>query len=86
LFTASVSRPLRPSSCETRCGVFRKKLAYPDLKRAVREQNRLFKATSILIEDKASGTQLIQDLIEEGLSKVVSSHGPPSRSFSSSRE
>jgi predicted phage terminase large subunit-like protein len=51
--------------------VFRKKLGYPDLKRAVREQERLFKATSILIEDKASGTQLIQDLIEDGLSKVV---------------
>jgi predicted phage terminase large subunit-like protein len=51
--------------------VFRQKLAYPDLKRALREQDRLFRPTSILIEDKASGTQLIQDLIEEGLSKVV---------------
>jgi predicted phage terminase large subunit-like protein len=51
--------------------VYRHKLAYPDLKRAVREQDRLFRPTSILVEDKASGTQLIQDLIEEGLSKVV---------------
>jgi len=50
--------------------VFRKKLAYPDLKRAVREQHGLFRASTILIEDKASGTQLIQDLVEERLSSV----------------
>ncbi|MGI8568086.1 MAG: phage terminase large subunit [Methylocella sp.] len=50
--------------------VLRKKLAYPDLERAVHEQNRLFNPSVILIEDKASGTQLIQDLIETGLSKV----------------
>jgi predicted phage terminase large subunit-like protein len=51
--------------------VLRKKLAYPDLKRAVIEQNSLFRPTSILIEDKASGTQLIQELIEAGLSQVT---------------
>src|SRR5271166_6143552 len=51
--------------------VLRKKLAYPDLKRAVREQSGLFNPTVILIEDKASGTQLIQDLIEAGLSRVT---------------
>jgi predicted phage terminase large subunit-like protein len=51
--------------------VFRKKLAYPDLKRAVREQAQLFNATVILIEDKASGTQLIQELIEQGLLAVT---------------
>jgi predicted phage terminase large subunit-like protein len=51
--------------------VFRKKLSYPDLKRAVIEQNRLFNPTSILIEDRASGTQLIQELIEGGLSRVT---------------
>ena len=50
--------------------VFRRKLAYPDLKRVVREQYRMFGSSTILIEDKASGTQLIQDLIEEGLSAV----------------
>jgi predicted phage terminase large subunit-like protein len=50
--------------------VFRKKLAYPDLKRAVREQHRLYRPSTILIEDKASGTQLIQDSIEDGLSMV----------------
>ena len=46
-----------------------KKLAYPDLKRAVREQHRLFNAATVLIEDKASGTQLIQELVEDGLSR-----------------
>jgi predicted phage terminase large subunit-like protein len=51
--------------------VLRKKLAYPDLKRAVQEQSDLFKPTVILIEDKASGTQLIQEFIEAGLSSVT---------------
>ena len=46
--------------------VFRKRLEYPDLKRAVREQQSLFNASVILIEDKASGTQLIQELIVDG--------------------
>ncbi len=40
--------------------VFRRKLEYPALKRAVREQQNRFKARVVLIEDKASGTQLIQ--------------------------
>jgi predicted phage terminase large subunit-like protein len=48
-----------------------KKLAYPDLKRAVIEQHHLFNPSTILIEDKASGTQLIQELIEGGLSAIV---------------
>jgi predicted phage terminase large subunit-like protein len=51
--------------------VLRKKLAYPDLKRAVREQSEAFAPAVILIEDKASGTQLIQDLIADGLSQVT---------------
>jgi predicted phage terminase large subunit-like protein len=55
--------------------VFRKKLAYPDLKRAVREQHRLYNASNILIEDKASGTQLVQDLVAEGLSDVTGIKG-----------
>jgi predicted phage terminase large subunit-like protein len=46
--------------------VLRKKLAYSDLKRAVHEQHMLFNPSVILIEDKASGTQLIQELIEAG--------------------
>jgi predicted phage terminase large subunit-like protein len=47
-------------------GVFRRRLEYPALKRAVREQQSLFDATEVLIEDKASGTQLIQELIADG--------------------
>ena len=42
-------------------GRLRQRLEYPALKRAVREQQNLYHATKILIEDKASGTQLIQE-------------------------
>ena len=52
-------------------GVFRRRLEYPALKRAVREQQSLFSATVVLIEDKASGTQLIQELINEGCHGVT---------------
>jgi predicted phage terminase large subunit-like protein len=45
--------------------VFRRRLEYPDLKRAVRDQQKLFEANVVLIEDKASGTQLIQELIAD---------------------
>ncbi len=39
--------------------VFRKQLGFPELKRAVAEQNELFRPPAILIEDRASGTQPI---------------------------
>jgi predicted phage terminase large subunit-like protein len=52
-------------------GVFRRRLEYPALKRAVREQQNLFDASVVLIEDKASGTQLIQELIAEGCHAVT---------------
>lgn len=42
--------------------VYRRKLEFPDLKRAVRELAKLHDATVVLIEDKASGTSLIQEL------------------------
>ncbi len=51
--------------------VLRKKLSYPELRRAVIEQDRLFNPQSIVIEDRASGTQLIQDLIGDGISHVA---------------
>ena len=51
--------------------LFRRRLEYPALKRAVREQHALFGANVVLIEDKASGTQLIQELIEEGCYAVT---------------
>jgi predicted phage terminase large subunit-like protein len=51
--------------------VLRKRMAYPELKRRVCEQAREFRATVILIEDSASGTQLIQELNDEGLNAVT---------------
>ena len=50
--------------------VHRKRLGYPELKRAVREQAEAFGPQTILIEDKASGTQLIQELINEGIHAI----------------
>ena len=50
--------------------VCRKRLGYPELKRLVREQAEAFHPATILIEDRASGTQLIQELISEGLYAV----------------
>jgi hypothetical protein len=38
---------------------------------AVREQYEAFAANVVLIEDKASGTQLIQELVAEGLHAVT---------------
>lgn len=47
--------------------VLRRRMEYPDLKRAVWDQAVRFKATTILIEDKSSGTELIQELKLDGL-------------------
>jgi phage terminase large subunit-like protein len=52
--------------------VLRQRLDYPQLKRAVRSLAERFDATNILIEDKASGTQLIQELIRDGVYGVTS--------------
>jgi predicted phage terminase large subunit-like protein len=52
-------------------GLFRRRLEYPALKRAVCEQQSQFDATVVLIEDKASGTQLIQELIADGCHGVT---------------
>jgi len=51
--------------------VLRKRMEYPELKRVVREQCEAFDANVVLIEDKASGTQLIQELVEQGLHAVT---------------
>jgi predicted phage terminase large subunit-like protein len=47
--------------------VFRKRLNYPDLKRAVIEQAKKHKPHKILIEDKSSGIPLIQELKSLGI-------------------
>ncbi len=51
--------------------VLRRRMEYPELKRAVCRQAEAFNATVVLIEDKASGTQLIQELFELGLHPVT---------------
>ena len=51
--------------------VLRRRMEYPELKRAVCEQAQAFAANVVLIEDKASDTQLIQELIEQGLHAVT---------------
>jgi predicted phage terminase large subunit-like protein len=51
--------------------VLRQRMDYPELKRAVREQWQECGATVVLIEDRASGTQLIQELKVEGVHAVT---------------
>lgn len=56
--------------------VFRQRLNYPDLKRKVQELADRHRPNKILIEDKASGTQLIQDLKRDGI-YAVTAYQPP---------
>jgi len=49
----------------------RRRMEYPELKRAVRDQYALYRPGVVLIEDKASGTQLIQELVADGLHAVT---------------
>jgi predicted phage terminase large subunit-like protein len=51
--------------------VYRKRLAFPELQRAIVEQDGRFCPEAILIEDRASGTQAIQALVERGLAHVT---------------
>jgi predicted phage terminase large subunit-like protein len=51
--------------------VFRQRLDYPDLRRAVKQQAEAYKAKNIVIEDKSSGTSLIQDLRADGVHAVT---------------
>lgn len=57
--------------------VFRQRLEYPDLKRAVIDQRKRYGANKILIEDKASGTQLIQELKRDGIHNIEPYLPPP---------
>ena len=50
--------------------VFRHKLEFPALKRRVCELANLWRATVVLVEDKSSGTQLIQELRADGFALV----------------
>jgi predicted phage terminase large subunit-like protein len=57
--------------------VVRLRLNYPNLKRKIIEQIGKFNPSIVLIEDKASGTQLIQDLRAEGQYRVKPYPPPP---------
>jgi predicted phage terminase large subunit-like protein len=51
--------------------VLRCRMEYPELHRAIRDHAAEFHPGNILIEDRASGTQLIQELIREGVYGVT---------------
>ncbi|MEM7617640.1 MAG: phage terminase large subunit [Pseudomonadota bacterium] len=53
--------------------IYRKKLAYNDLKLAIINQAEKFNPTSIIIEDKASGQSLIQELHKQTNLPIISS-------------
>lgn len=57
--------------------VYRRRLEFPQLKRAVRERAQRYDPRTVLIEDKASGTQLIQDLKTEGMHRIKPYLPPP---------
>jgi predicted phage terminase large subunit-like protein len=86
--TANKSGELNDFSVCTTWGVFdrhyyllnvhRCRVNYPDLKRAVCGQADRYRPNRILIEDKASGTQLIQDLKSGGQFWVTAYKPPPS--------
>lgn len=50
--------------------VFRKRLTYPALKRAAADLFTKFKPTKLLIEDKSSGTSLIQEFKSAGVYRI----------------
>ena len=54
--------------------VLRQRMNYPELKRSVMEQATRFNPTTVLIEDKSSGTPLIQELRGEGCHAIKEYH------------
>jgi len=50
--------------------MFRGKLEYPQLKTKILELNNQYQPSEILIEDKASGQSILQDLKQSGLGKL----------------
>ncbi len=63
--------------------VFRKRVTFPDLKRAAVDLRNRWRPNHILIEDKVSGTQLIQEARAMGIS--VTPYSPPPRSDKETR-
>jgi predicted phage terminase large subunit-like protein len=52
--------------------VVRERFDYPELKRRVKDEHRRWRADVVLIEDKASGTRLIQELRDEATHAATS--------------
>ena len=50
--------------------VLRKRMIFPELKRAIRDQEVIYMPNQIIIEDHASGTPVVQDLRNDGLYRV----------------
>jgi predicted phage terminase large subunit-like protein len=57
--------------------VYRNRLTFPALKRAAKDLYEQFKPRKVAIEDKASGTSLIQELKTEGLFGIEAYQLPP---------
>jgi hypothetical protein len=51
--------------------LLRRPIEYPELKRELHAQYERLRPSLVLIENKASGTQLIRELIAEGLHAVI---------------
>jgi predicted phage terminase large subunit-like protein len=51
--------------------VLRRRMDYPELKKSVRDQGEKYKADVILVEDKASGTPVIQELRRDRIDRVT---------------
>jgi predicted phage terminase large subunit-like protein len=61
-----------------RIDVFSRRLNYPELKRAVKDQASRYKPNAVIIEDRASGIQLILDLKHDGVFGIKPYSPPPS--------
>ena len=55
--------------------LFRERMEYPELKRTIVRLAELHKAQHVVIEDKASGTQLLQDLKHDGFDRATAFKG-----------
>ena len=64
-------RAMRAASIapSTFCTIYRR-MEFPELKRTVSEMAARWKADVVLVEDKASGTQLVQQLVSENVRKI----------------
>ena len=51
--------------------LWRKRVGFSDLKRAVMQQRNLHRPSKIIIEERASGVQLLQVLREDGVEEIV---------------